>query len=951
MIPLASLRIGSRRAALVWVAAAVLLAPASPVQAQRLLTLVPGVGQAASSGDLGPSIGPVPTAVQVDLALLRSAPTRLELPTPEGGVLSAERSVFEDRGGGNLMWSGGQPGAGYDTVVLTVEGGRLVGRFAAAGGGAYQIHAERDGRGGMAPLVGPGPDGAVPLCGVKPGAEDLHAGAARAAAGALPADPPRRVSNPQSHDRLDILVAYTATAAENWADRGGAHAAIRHAVDYMKMVFRNNDLPVEPHIVHIAQASAALDRTGRDMGMHLYAGRPLWTQMYFDGDLLRLQHEYRADFVHLFTGERALLLTVCGSHSLPALRPGQSRVDGWTTNHPNGCPDYAVTFVHEVGHGLGADHDPANASGSSSRPYAFGHADLDVMPALGTAMSYRGQVEPFFSTPRLRPHGAILGIADERDNERMLQEFVHIGVGYSDYLRSLDGVPAQPTDLRVRFAGGAAHATWRDNAPDADGYEVFYRWPYARGRADSRRLIVEGRTGAVLPLEFTVPGTHYDFEVRAIKGDVRSLRSNAVVMVVPGDPIAAPSDVSVTFASTHSVDQIDVRWTDNSASESGFDVQLLQDGEPIHRSRVAADSERASIRRVWVQPQAGAEYGVRVFAFNPSGYSESSEVATFRWERPLGPEPVTSVSVRATGPISVRVAWTTDPGTHEYRVSASLPQRNPNWEDRRSWRRSHDAGTAWMDFEGLARGGRYLFKVLPAQVPGVLGVPYQAHLTLGERGTGPPAPSDLDWVLEGNRVRLSWKDNSSDELGFEVQWSTGVGNLIGSRRWRRLLTVPADTESVVSDARAFDDRYRFRVFSYNTRGYSRGASVSSGTCRADAVTLCLQDSRFQVKMTWWKADGERGVGRVVEEGTDDSGMFQFFGPENWEVLIKVLDGCRTNGRMWVLGASTTDLGYRIRVADTLSDESRTYTNEPGRPAPAIVDTKAFSLACRGGAAP
>jgi len=64
-------------------------------------------------------------AVEVDLALLRSAPRRLETPTPGGSVFVAERSVFEDRGGGDLMWSGGRPGAGYDTVVLTVEGGRM----------------------------------------------------------------------------------------------------------------------------------------------------------------------------------------------------------------------------------------------------------------------------------------------------------------------------------------------------------------------------------------------------------------------------------------------------------------------------------------------------------------------------------------------------------------------------------------------------------------------------------------------------------------------------------------------------------------------------------------------------------------------------------------------------------------------------------------------------------
>ena len=103
-------------------------------------------------------------------------------------------------------------------------------------------------------------------------------------------------------------------------------------------------------------------------------------------------------------------------------------------------------------------------------------------------------------------------------------------------------------------------------------------------------------------------------------------------------------------------------------------------------------------------------------------------------------------------------------------------------------------------------------------------------------------------------------------------------------------------------------------------------------------------------MNWWNAAGESGAGRVVDAGTSDSGLFQFFDPENWEVLIKVLDGCRTNGRIWVLGASTTDLGYRIRVTDTVTGESRSYVNEPGRPAPAIVDTQAFSGACVAGAA-
>ena len=186
MYPCTCLLTGCRRAALP-LSLAVLLLPV--LGGSGAAASDSGAGrrtEAASAGDPGPSIGPAPTAVQVDLELLRGAPARLEVPTPDGSVLSAEQSVFEDRGGGDLMWSGGQPGAGYDTVVLTVEGGRLVGRFGAAGGGVYQIHAERDGSGGMAPIVGPGPDGPAPFCGVETVTEGAHDAAAHVQGRGLP---------------------------------------------------------------------------------------------------------------------------------------------------------------------------------------------------------------------------------------------------------------------------------------------------------------------------------------------------------------------------------------------------------------------------------------------------------------------------------------------------------------------------------------------------------------------------------------------------------------------------------------------------------------------------------------------------------------------------------------------------------------------------------------------
>ena len=127
------------------------------------------------------------------------------------------------------------------------------------------------------------------------------------------------------------------------------------------------------------------------------------------------------------------------------------------------------------------------------------------------------------------------------------------------------------------------------------------------------------------------------------------------------------------------------------------------------------------------------------------------------------------------------------------------------------------------------------------------------------------------------------------------------------------------------------------------------AADLKGSCTTDDETLCLQDSRFAVRSTWWTAEGERRAARVAYAGTNQSGLFWFFDPFNWELLIKVLDGCRLNDHFWVYAASTTDVGYRIEVTDTVTGAVSAYEYEPGRAAPAITDPVAFPGSCGGGA--
>ena len=116
-----------------------------------------------------------------------------------------------------------------------------------------------------------------------------------------------------------------------------------------------------------------------------------------------------------------------------------------------------------------------------------------------------------------------------------------------------------------------------------------------------------------------------------------------------------------------------------------------------------------------------------------------------------------------------------------------------------------------------------------------------------------------------------------------------------------------------------------------------------GSCSPSGGNLCLNRGRFRVDVDFRDFEGNAGVARVVPTTpADDSGLFWFFAEENWEMLVKVLDGCAINGHFWVFAAATTDVEYTLRVSDTLTGAASTYFNPLGNAAEALADTQAFA---------
>ncbi|MEM6702774.1 MAG: hypothetical protein AAF690_08730 [Acidobacteriota bacterium] len=107
-----------------------------------------------------------------------------------------------------------------------------------------------------------------------------------------------------------------------------------------------------------------------------------------------------------------------------------------------------------------------------------------------------------------------------------------------------------------------------------------------------------------------------------------------------------------------------------------------------------------------------------------------------------------------------------------------------------------------------------------------------------------------------------------------------------------------------------------------------------------AQSVLLSD-RFMVSVDWGDFDGGTGIGSPVPVLSDDTASFWFFDQDNWEMLVKTLDGCGVNGHYWVFSSAATDVAFTLTVTDTVTSVTRTYQNPLGNRASAITDTSAF----------
>ncbi|MGE5412957.1 MAG: hypothetical protein ACM3NW_02190 [Syntrophomonadaceae bacterium] len=121
--------------------------------------------------------------------------------------------------------------------------------------------------------------------------------------------------------------------------------------------------------------------------------------------------------------------------------------------------------------------------------------------------------------------------------------------------------------------------------------------------------------------------------------------------------------------------------------------------------------------------------------------------------------------------------------------------------------------------------------------------------------------------------------------------------------------------------------------------------LTSACIRSDTV-LCIEnnpgDARFQLTVDFNRS-GTAGTGQASlgTTGLAHGGSFWFFGQDNPEILVKVLNGCAINHKFWVFLTAGTNVGFTVHVKDTLTSVTNDYSNTDGVAAVPVQDTGAF----------
>jgi phosphodiesterase/alkaline phosphatase D-like protein len=382
-----------------------------------------------------------------------------------------------------------------------------------------------------------------------------------------------------------------------------------------------------------------------------------------------------------------------------------------------------------------------------------------------------------------------------------------------------DVPPTAPSNLTAGAELLTIHLSWADNSGNEQGFRIERR---PEGSSDWQEIAVVGANVTSFVDAGLALTTRYFYRVRAFNQVGASAYSDEAQAVTPGAPLSitdSPSNVTPSSATLHgsvnprgALTRAWFEWGTTAQLGNQTPPQTIQGGLPAQGINVVVSG---------LSPNTPFHF--RVVAENGVGTTHG-QIRTFTTPDvpPAAPSNLAATAVSAS---QINLVWT-DNSSNElgFRIELCTGAQCSNFAQIDSVA----ANVTSFQNTGLAPNTSYRYRVRAFNSAGASAYSNIAAATTTQ--VPPAAPSHLTAAATGTSIRLTWRDNSDNEDGFNVY-----------RRYQRegyidpdwilqehLRPGPNDT-TIVDPDKEVGATYHYRITAYNAAGESAPSNEAQAT--------------------------------------------------------------------------------------------------------------------------
>ncbi|MGA2230265.1 MAG: C2 family cysteine protease [Tepidisphaeraceae bacterium] len=380
---------------------------------------------------------------------------------------------------------------------------------------------------------------------------------------------------------------------------------------------------------------------------------------------------------------------------------------------------------------------------------------------------------------------------------------------------------------------------WTDNDRLATGYNVLR----STDGINFTRIVKLTGTAAASYLDTTVlSGQAYEYEVKAINATTTAAASTPASATTP---LVAPSHLAATLSGT----SINLAWTDNDSSATGYDV--LRSTDDIQFSSIATLNSATADSYLDTTSTSGTDYYYEVSAFDAATASPASNVAAIT--TPLAA--VSSLTASETGPTTVQLNWSdNDASASGYNIL-----------------RSSDG----VNFTQIAQvNAAAAVSYLDSTAPSGQSLAYEVEAFDSDTTAAASAPADTVTPLQTptavtatwsqTAIDLTWTDNDPAATGYYIFRSSD------DVHYGLLTTLSGGTiDSYDDETTGTGTTYSYEVQAFDAAAKSAVSYAASATTPLSAVTnlTATANGPTNVQLHWQDNDAD-ATGYYILHSTD-----------------------------------------------------------------------------------